>query len=116
MKKMYDIVAVTGFYEDRDGNEKKNYVNVGSVMKGDNGPFLVMKRWFNPASVEAKKGSDSIFLSLFEPKDDEKPARRRDEDDERPAKKPANRSNSAADMDDDIPFADPYKGRRSYVV
>lgn len=102
MKKVYDIVAAVGSYEDRDGNEKKRYQNVGSVFKGDKGPFIVFKRWFNPAAVESKPGDDSIFLSLFEPKEDDKPAARPSRDEE--PRRAAQSRRQATVEDDDIPF------------
>lgn len=66
--KLYDVTVVTGTYT-KDGEQKSRYENVGSVWQGDNGQYMVMKRTFNPAGVPFKEGSDSIFLSMFEPKD-----------------------------------------------
>lgn len=112
-KHMYDIVATTGSYVNRDGEEKRNYQKVGAVFKGDKGPFIVFKAWFNPAAVQREEGSDSIFLSLFEPKDDEdkgsrnsKPQRRSRDDDDEPRKaKPKSKGDGDDPFDDDeIPF------------
>ena len=36
-KKTHDAVATIGSYKDRDGNEKKRYVNVGSVFTDEDG-------------------------------------------------------------------------------
>ena len=36
-KKIYDAVATVGTYKDRNGEEKKRYVNVGSVFENDKG-------------------------------------------------------------------------------
>lgn len=61
-----DIVAVVGTYQDRDGNEKKQYRNVGRLLRNDNGEFMVVDRTFNPAGMP---GADSqVFLSLFNPR------------------------------------------------
>lgn len=63
-----DIVAVTGTYM-KNGEEKRNFKNVGRVMKGDDGSsFLLLDASFNPAGVPRKDGSDSITLSLYDPK------------------------------------------------
>jgi hypothetical protein len=35
--KKYDIVAITGKYKDRDGNEKSRYMNIGAVIETQNG-------------------------------------------------------------------------------
>jgi hypothetical protein len=68
--KLYDLAVKTGSYI-KDGEEKGRYENVGSIWEGDNGKYLVLKRTFNPAGVPFKDGSDSIFLSMFEPRDDQ---------------------------------------------
>lgn len=93
-KKIYDVAVKTGSYI-KDGEEKNRYEQVGTMWLGDNGQYLVLKRTFNPAGVPFKEGSDSIFLSLFQPKDEQQ--------------KPQNQSVSKpspnfSDMDEDIPF------------
>lgn len=67
--KKYDVAVKTGSYTDRDGNEKARYENVGTVLQTDKGPFMLLKRSFNPAGVPFKDGGDTIMLSFFEPKD-----------------------------------------------
>ena len=57
--KKYDVVAVTGTYKDRDGNEKKRYLNVGVVFESDKG--LSMKLECVPV------GEWNGWLSLYEP-------------------------------------------------
>lgn len=96
--KKYDLAVKTGSYTNRDGEEKNRYENIGSVWQGDNGLYIVLKRSFNPAGVPFREGSDSIFVSCFEP---------RDQDGQRQA--PARQQQAPsrpnpADMDDDIPF------------
>lgn len=93
--KLFDLAVKTGTYNDKDGNEKGRYENVGSMWKGDNGEYLVLKRTFNPAGVPVKEGSDSIFISMFAPRDDnqaqQKPQQRKPKSD-------------FSDMDDSAPF------------
>lgn len=36
-KKIFDAVATTGTYTDRQGNDKKRYVTVGAVFEDDKG-------------------------------------------------------------------------------
>lgn len=88
--KLYDLAVKTGSYT-KDGEEKGRYENVGSMWKGDNGEYLVLKRTFNPAGVPVKDGSDSIFISMFAPRDDNQAA---------PKQKQRSRN---SDMDDDLP-------------
>lgn len=64
--KKYDLAVKTGTYI-KDGQEKGRYENVGSVMHGDNGPFLILKRTFNPAGVPNPQDKDSVIVSCFEP-------------------------------------------------
>lgn len=63
-QKHYDIVAVTGEYQDDNGETKKRYLNVGAILENDNGKFIVLEKWYNHAASENK------FLSLFKPKED----------------------------------------------
>jgi len=80
-KKKYDVVAVTGTYTDRNGEEKKRYLNCGVVLQSDKGFSLKLEA--------VPVGSDGWFY-LFEPREkEEKPA---------PAPKPS------FDDDQDIPF------------
>lgn len=67
MSKKYDIVAKTGEYTDRNGDTKACYLNVGAVIQGQNGPYLLLNKTFNPAGL-AEPDRESIILSLFEPR------------------------------------------------
>ena len=71
MNKLYDLVVKTGSYTDRQGNEKARWLNVGSLMEKDGNKFIMLHKTFNPAGVPdlSGKGSDSVLLSKFEPKD-----------------------------------------------
>ena len=63
--KVFDLVVKTGSYTDQQGQEKGRYENVGSMMEGDNGPFLILKRTFNPAGVPNPDCKDSVIVSCF---------------------------------------------------
>lgn len=68
MKRKYDIVAITGTYTDRDGNEKKEYTNIGVVLEGDKGLSIKLKT--------VPVGWDG-WANCYEPKEqDQKPAGR----------------------------------------
>lgn len=66
-QKLYDLTVKTGEYTNGQGETKGRYENVGSVMQGDNGQFVILKRTFNPAGVPNPDGKDSVLLSCFEP-------------------------------------------------
>lgn len=63
---LYDLAVKTGEYQAPDGNNKGRYENVGKILRNDNGQFMLLKRTFNPAGVNAD--GDMIMVSMFEPK------------------------------------------------
>ena len=63
--KVADLVVKTGEYQ-KDGEMKGRYENIGSLMMGDKGHFLILKRTFNPAGVPNPDCKDSIIVSCFE--------------------------------------------------
>ena len=66
-RKTHDLVIKTGSYTNNQGETKNRYENIGSMMEGDNGPFIIMKRTFNPAGVVNPENKDSLIVSCFEP-------------------------------------------------
>ena len=67
-KKQYDLCIKGREYTDKNGNTKNVWENIGSIIQGDNGPYMFLKRTFNPAGVEVEAGRESILVSMFEPK------------------------------------------------
>lgn len=67
MQKLYDAVVKTGEYQNGQGETKSRYENIGTVMQGDNGQFLILKRTFNTAGVPNPDNKDSVIVSFFEP-------------------------------------------------
>ena len=110
-RKKYDIVAKTGSYQNAQGETKNRYQNVGAVIQGDNGPYLMLAKWFNPAGVPDDRGGESVLLSLFEPRDPNQqgqaaqsaaaPAQAQRS---APAAKPAAQGAAGSNFDDEIPF------------
>jgi len=90
MAKLYDVAVKTGSYTDNSGATKNRYENIGVMMEGDNGPYLMLKRTFNPAGVPGNADRDNIICSLFEPRDNQ-------------AARPAARAPLNV-ADDEIPF------------
>lgn len=68
MKKLYDLCVITSRYT-QNGQEKKRYENIGSVIEKDGRPFMTLKAHFNPAAIARQEGSENIFVSMFTPKD-----------------------------------------------
>jgi hypothetical protein len=61
-EKTHDISVVVGTYE-RDGETKKRRKTIGSVMRSDNGSFLLLDRTFNLAAIPSDR--DTVLCSLF---------------------------------------------------
>ena len=99
-----DLAVKTGSYTDRDGNQKNRYENIGKIMQGQDGLYLLLKKTFNPAGVETGPGKDMIVVSVFDQweKGDAPPQRQAP---------PQRESTGGAqgprggDPDQDIPFA-----------
>ena len=62
-RKIYDVVATVGKYTDKQGNEKKRYVNVGAVFENDQGQMSIKLETI-PVGPEW-----SGWLSMYEPKE-----------------------------------------------
>ncbi len=73
-KKAYDVCVVVGEYQ-KDGETKPIWLNVGVIMKKDDGkPFMLLDRTFNPAGVPVNEDNQrSVLLNLFVPKKKEEP-------------------------------------------
>lgn len=70
MSKKYDVCVKVSEYTDRTtGETKTRYQNIGVVMEGSNGPYMLLNRWFNPAGMPNPEGRESLLVSLFEPRD-----------------------------------------------
>lgn len=93
--KKYDLVVKTGEYQDRNGETKGRYQNVGAVMMGDKGPFLMLSRTFNPAGVPNPDNRETVLISCFEPKQQDSGQRQQQS---------APAPTGAEGFDDDIPF------------
>lgn len=96
ISKKYDIAVKVGSYQDRaTGQNKNRYQNIGSVMQGDDGPFILLDPLINLAAVPRQEGKDRIICSLFEPRDNT----------QQPSA-PAPRQNAPQRhaVDDDVPF------------
>ncbi len=89
-KKIRDLAVKTGEYTTPQGETKGRFMNVGSLMKGeDGGEFILLNRAFNPAGPPNPDNRESVLVSCFKPRENAP---------QQPAPAPA------ADPSDDIPF------------
>lgn len=100
MKKLYDIVAVTGTYE-KDGQTKNRYANCGAVIKNDEGKPCIAWEGLPDSAIlhAAKSGKGAIWLSCFEPRQDNQGQGRGQQPQDS-----TEQSNGVGAQDDDIPF------------
>jgi hypothetical protein len=99
MGKKYDLVVKVGEYTDGQGQTKGRFKNVGVVMDGQNGPYILLDRTFNPAGVGGNDGRESIIVSMYEPKQDgAQPTQ------QRPAAAAQRAPQRPLDDEDSIPF------------
>lgn len=68
-KKLYDMAVKIGSYTDRDGNSKNRYQNIGVVIQGDDGPYMLLDRHFNPAGIPNPDNRSNVLVSLFKPRE-----------------------------------------------
>lgn len=66
-RKLYDLAVKVGSYE-KDGKTKGRYQNVGAVIEGENGKYILLDRYFNPAGVPNPDDRANVIVSMFEPK------------------------------------------------
>lgn len=95
--KRYDVVAVTGSYTDRNGVEKRRYMNCGAVFETEKGLSL---------KIEAIPVGFDGWFQLYEPRTEQQTPAPQQHAFRRPAA--AGRQATAAavneDFEDDIPF------------
>ena len=105
MAKKYDLVVKVGEYTDNQGQTKGRFKNVGVMMEGQNGPYLLLDRTFNPAGVGGNDGRESIIISMYEPRD-ENGGQSRDGGQQRQGNGNAGQARRPArdELADDIPF------------
>jgi hypothetical protein len=63
-KKLYDICLPKESYQ-KDGETKTSWENIGVMMQGDNGPFLLLDPVFNLAGFPRHEGKRMLIASLF---------------------------------------------------
>lgn len=62
MSRKFEVTAITGKYQDRDGNEKSRYVTIGAVIETRNGLMLKLEAvpvgWDGWAYLNPPKAKD----------------------------------------------------------
>ena len=97
MKKIGDLAVAVGEYQ-KNGETKRQWQNVGSLMEKDGNQFLFLSRSFNPAGVPNPENRSDVLISIFEPK-----------------QKGERQQGQGGGGNEDIPFA-PYMKDAGYLV
>jgi len=65
-------MAAVGTYKDREGKEKKEYVEIGVILSSDKGEYAILKPEVNLAGVALKqrilnpKGKGGVMCGIFD--------------------------------------------------
>lgn len=97
-KHKYDVVATVGKYE-KNGETKYISRKVGAVIQTDKGFRMKMDAFFNPAGCKVDEDG-SIWLALFEPRDEQQQGQPQQQQRQQPARQAA----QPDPYDQDVPF------------
>lgn len=92
-----NLVAVAGTYN-VGGVAKKKYVTVGKLLDGPNGQFITLDPTINIGALQRSDDGLSVYVNLYDPNREERPAMVNSDKPPRKSRKSAKRE------DDDIPF------------
>ena len=104
-KRIKDLAVVTGSYY-KDGLEKRLYENIGVLMEADDGnQFIMIKRFINLAGLPFKDGSESVLVSMFDPRDGNNQGSQQSNRQGGGAQQSSSgASHDQQDLDDEVPF------------
>ena len=90
--KRYDVVAVTGTYTDRNGQERRRFLNCGAVFETDKGLSL---------KLEALPVGFDGWFQLYEPREEQQAPRQAGKPQ---LARPRQAAVGGEDFEDDLPF------------
>ncbi len=62
---MKKLMIKNGSYTTKDGEVKNRYQNIGVIMSGDKGEFMLLDPTVNLAGFD-RQGKDRVMVSIFE--------------------------------------------------
>ena len=69
MTVLKELAVVLRTYKDRDGNDKKVWLNVGTLNETPKGQYIALDRHINFAAIPVtREGDNRVYVMLFEPK------------------------------------------------
>ena len=82
------LVVANGNYQDRKGNDKTRWVNIGALHEHEGKHYITLDAHINLAGFERKEGDTRVFVNMFDNDRQDKPKE----------------SENPADFDSDLPF------------
>lgn len=100
MGRLYEVVAITGKYTNRDGQEKNRYLNIGAVIETNNGG-LMLKMEAVPVGWDG-----TAFLNTPKEREGQQqpPQQQRRQAPQEPQQRRQPSKAMGYEMDDEIPF------------
>jgi len=98
VRKISDLVVVTGEYTDRNGDTKKKYQNVGVILEGEYGQFALIESTFNFAAMAETPGG-TVKVQIYDANRD-----RGDRSEPAARAKGKSRAKMPEKFDEDLPF------------
>ena len=65
-RKTHDLAVKIESYTDREGKQRNKYQNVGAVIEGNNGSYILLDRYFNPAGLPNPENRTNVIISMFD--------------------------------------------------
>lgn len=75
-----NISVKTGSWTDKEGKERGRYVTIGHIHDGEHGQYITLESYMNLAAFPRKAGDSRVIANLYDPKDDDKPAKKASRD------------------------------------
>ena len=67
------LVVANGNYQDRNGNDKTRWVNIGALHEHDGKHYITLDAHINLAGLERKEGDTRVFVNMFDNDREDKP-------------------------------------------
>lgn len=64
-QKTHDLVVKVGTYYDNSGVQRAKWQNIGVVIEGPHGPYMLLKPHINLAGIPKADGYEDVMVSMF---------------------------------------------------
>ena len=67
------LVVANGNYQDRNGNDKTRWVNIGALHEHEGKHYITLDAHINLAGFERREGDTRVFVNMFDNDKEDKP-------------------------------------------